>query len=270
MKIYNCHSHSKYSHDGEGSIEEIVASAVKYGLAGIVISDHCDCEYCNDKIMNKNLLNSYTDTKNSAEKYKNELQIFTGIEIGDALFAPEFAKEIIASKNRDVILGSVHAVRIKGIDIPFSLIDFSTFTDSEIEIYTKQYFSDVLQTAEETEYDILCHLTVLMRYIKYKYKRNISLKDNMDLIEEILKTVIKRNKTLEINVSGYNDGYLMPDKDIISLYKSLGGKKISLGNDSHRPEGIGAGINESVILLKEAGVDSLVYYKNRKPVMYNI
>lgn len=269
MKIYNCHVHSGYSHDATGSIDVIASQAINNRLTGITISDHCDCEYYYDNEMKGKLLSSYSDTKLIAQKYAGQIEVMAGIEIGDAIFAPEFASEMISARSWDVILGSVHAVRIPGKDIPFSLIDFSKFNESELAAYTKQYFIDLSDMASNADYDILCHLTVLFRYIKYKYHRSISVSDYMEIIEEILTTIIKRDKTLEINTSGFKDGYLMPDKEIIKLYKHLGGKRYSIGNDCHNPISVSDNIAECLRLLKKEGIDTLFYYKNRKAIEYS-
>lgn len=270
MKIYNCHTHSGFSHDGKGSISNMAEYALSGKLRGFAITDHCDCEYYNNKKMITDLSDSFEESQKEKDKYKNRVDIISGIEIGDALYAPEFAKSIVNIKQWDVILGSVHAVRIVGKDMPFSLIDFTDFTDEEINAYVDQYFCDLLETAQTTDYDILSHLTVVFRYIKYKYNKNISYTFYLDKIEKILKTLIQRDKTLEINISGYKDDYLMPDTDILKIYKELGGTKFSIGNDSHRPEDISLGFAETLPLLRKLNIDKLIYYKNRQAIEYSL
>ncbi len=270
MNIFNCHTHSAFSHDGKGTVRDMAENALKENLTGFALTDHCDCEYYYDRNMIENLSKSYQESLREKDNYKDRLEIISGIEIGDALYAPEFATKIIRSKNWDVILGSVHAVRIEGKDIPFSLIDFTDFTDEEIHEYVTQYFCDLSETAQTTDFDILCHLTVVFRYIKYKYNKNISHTFYLDKIEKILKTVIRRDKTLEINISGYQNGYLMPDADILKMYKELGGTKLSIGNDSHKPEDICLGFTETVPLLKKLNITNLVYYKNRQAIEYTL
>ena len=73
-----------------------------------------------------------------------------------------------------MIIGSVHAVRYKDIDIPYSCIDFSKMTDDEIDEYLNIYFDDVLAMLKQGLYDVLAHLTCPLRYINGKYKRNVS------------------------------------------------------------------------------------------------
>ena len=270
MKIFNCHTHTSFSHDGNATIKELCENAIRNGLSGFAVTDHCDCEYADDKEMLRNLELSYKAAEDCKKIYEDKILISRGIEIGEAIFNPDFAKNIIASRNYDVILGSVHAVRMKDYEMPFSVIDFSEASDEFIEKYVTQYFDDLLETAKDTDYDILCHLTVVLRYIVYKYKRSVNIDRHYPVISEILKAVIKRGKTLEVNTSGYTDCYFMPDEDILRLYKSLGGTKIALGSDAHVPEKIASGLREGARLLKKIGFSELTCYENRKPVAIKI
>lgn len=259
-----------FSHDGKGTIEELCKAAINFNLSGFAVTDHCDCECADDNEMLKNLDLSYREAEKLKEEYKNELIISNGIEIGEVLFNPQFAAEIISSRNYDVILGSVHAVRIENYEMPFSVIDFSKPSDKFIDRYVTQYFYDLLETAKTTDYDILCHLTVVLRYIVYKYNRTVDIQKHFPIIAEILKEIIRRDKTLELNTSGIGDGYFMPDKEIIMLYKSLGGRKISVGSDAHTPHDISKGLTEALILLKSLGFNELTYYINRTACKYKI
>ncbi len=270
MKIINCHTHTGFSHDGTGTLEELVEYSKAKGLRGFAVSDHLDCEYSEDKTMNENIRSSFYESYKAKEKYNNELIISCGVELGEAIINPTYAKKIILSYEWDVILGSVHAVRIEDFEMPFSVIDFSKSDDEFIDRYVSQYFLDVLETAKSTDFDILCHLTVVLRYIVYKYKRTVDIKKHYPVIAEILKTVIKRDKTLEVNTSGVKDGYFMPDKDILIMYRELGGKRITLGSDSHIPENLDTGLEEGVNFLRSLGFSKLTYYLNRKPFEYLI
>ena len=270
MKLINCHTHTAFSHDGSGSMEDLCNFAIKYNLTGFAVTDHCDCEYSEDNEMLRRLSLSYSEAERFKEIYKDKLIISRGIEIGEALYNPKFAQDIINSRNYDVILGSVHAVRTENYDMPFSIIDFSVLSDEFIDAYITKYFFDLLETAENTDYDILCHLTVVLRYIVYKFKRNVDINEHLPVITEIINAVIKRDKTLEVNTSGIADGYFMPDKDIIKLYKALGGKRIALGSDAHFPSDIAKGLSEGAQLIKSLGFDELTFYEERKPKTYKI
>ncbi len=270
MQIFNSHSHTCFPHDGIGSIEELCRSAISKNLLGFAVTDHCDCEYANNKSMSDNLAYSFKVAKKYQSLYKDKLIISCGIEIGEAIFNPGFANKTIASQPWDVVLGSVHAVRTENLDMPFSLIDFSDFSYDITNKYIEQYFVDMSEMIDTQDFDILSHLTVVLRYIFYKYNKPVDISKFFHQINDILIRIINKNKCLEVNTSGLNAGYLMPDIDILKLYKSLGGKNITVGSDSHTPEAIADGLENGINILKNLGFDSLTYFIDRKPVTYKI
>lgn len=272
MKLFNNHTHTKNSHDSQAEIPDICANAINAGLSGFAITDHCDCEYADDPAVKNNILNSFNDAQNAKEKYGDTLVISSGVEVGEALFNPSFAAEIINSAEWDVILGSVHAVRYKDWEMPFSLIDFSDKTDSFINEYLKAYFDDVLETVCTADFDVLCHLTVPLRYIIKKYNRNADITPFYPVIDEILKETIHRDAVLEINTSNYTftDNFFMPDEIITDKYIALGGDRFTIGSDAHIATDISKGLNEAAAMLKNKNIHKLIFFRNRIPVYYDI
>lgn len=270
MKIFNSHTHTCHSHDGKGTVNDICQKALEESIMGFAVTDHCDCEYSSDASIPEKLSLSFEETKQCQKLYKDKLIISCGVEIGEAIYNPDFAKRIINSQKWDVVLGSVHAVRLNNLDMPFSVIDFNRFSDEMLSRYIEQYFLDMKEMLETQDFDILSHLTVVLRYIVHKYKRQVDIKKYYPVITEILKKTIALNKCLEINTSGYAEGYLMPDTDILKMYKELGGKSIAVGSDSHTPDMLCAGLYESVAIIKKLGFDTLTYFIDRKPVKYKI
>ena len=79
-------------------------------------------------------------------------------------------------------------------------------------------------------------------------------------------------KVLEINTSShrYSLKDSTPSRDILKLYKELGGKIITIGSDSHKPEHLGAYIDEAKELLKETGFDSFCTFEKMKPIFHQL
>ena len=267
--IFNCHTHTNNSHDCNALLADVYTCALNAGLAGFAVTDHCDCEYADNKKMVQDVLNSYDETDGFRKNHR-DIQLLCGIEIGEVLSDRAFAEYMLSARDWDMVLCSVHAVNTPGFEMPFSMIDFSDKSDEFIDLYVTKYFAELYETAKNADYDVLCHLTVILRYVVYKYKRQVDIKKFYPVISEILKAVISRDKTLEINTSGFADGYLMPDRDIIRMYKLYGGRKITVGSDAHIPENIDIGLHEAVNTLKEMGFDRLTYYIKRTPVAYEI
>ena len=89
---------------------------------------------------------------------------------------------------------------------------------------------------------------------------------------KILKIVIQDGKGIEINTSSRRYGLKdsTPSRDILKLYKELGGKIITIGSDSHKIEHLGAYIDEAKELLKEIGFDSFCTFEKMKPSFHQL
>ena len=92
------------------------------------------------------------------------------------------------------------------------------------------------------------------------------------MIEKILKTVISDGKGIEVNTSSHRYGLsdTTPSMDILKLYRELGGKIITIGSDSHKPEHLGAYIKETKELLKSLGYTQFCTYKNMSPIFHDL
>ncbi|MDU7141710.1 MAG: histidinol-phosphatase, partial [Anaerococcus vaginalis] len=93
-----------------------------------------------------------------------------------------------------------------------------------------------------------------------------------DLIEEILKELIKTNRAFEYNTAGFrnNLSYANPKDEILEKYKNLGGETITLGSDSHFPDTISYKINDGIKHLKDLGFDHISYFENKKEKIIGI
>ena len=85
---------------------------------------------------------------------------------------------------------------------------------------------------------------------------------------EIFTTLILRDKSLEINSSTLRSDYAtpLPGFELADLYLDLGGKKFTLGSDSHVFSLVGTKIDEVQKYLEGKGVEGICTYKKRQPV----
>lgn len=90
------------------------------------------------------------------------------------------------------------------------------------------------------------------------------------IIIEILKTVIEDGKGIEVNTSFHRYGLsdMTPSRDILKLYRDLGGTIITIGSDSHKDEHLGAYIDEAKAELKTLGFDRFVTFDKMKPIYH--
>ena len=58
--------------------------------------------------------------------------------------------------------------------------------------------------------------------------------------------------------------------DILKLYRRLGGEIITMGSDSHKPEHLGAYIEEGKQLLKSLGFRFFCTYEKMSPIYHEL
>lgn len=262
---FDSHNHTVCSHDAVSVIEDLCASAVEKELDGIVICDHGDIQYYKDAHSMDHIRRSVSDAKRMAAIYGDRLRVLAGVELGEAVWnnsATAFTKEL----DLDVILSSVHAVRYKDILTCFSALDFSTWDSDMLDGYMRKYFEDMYEMVQTVDMDILTHLNNPVKYINGKYGHSVVLDPYMKRIEDILKIIIERGIALEVNTTlvATPMKLLMPDRDVISLYKSLGGKYVTVGSDSHCPKDTGRHFDYALKVIADCGFDRYVYYSKRK------
>lgn len=267
-KLADMHNHTKFSHDGKSDLYELCQKQIDSGISVMAVTDHCDIFTCKtvDLVGNARKTSAYIDEV--APNYRNRLKILQGIELGESFWFPEVTRQVTATRDYDVILGSVHTVRYEPLSIPFSKIDFSAFTPRQIADFMDAYFDDMITMCETMDFDVLTHLTNPLRYIEGKYGIPVDLDLYMDKIRYILGYIIHHGIALEINTSSLHPPYgkPMPSWEIMAQYRRMGGYLITLGSDSHVVQNAAYGFEIAVSKLKSMGFHNLFYYKKRNPI----
>ena len=253
-------------------METMCLAAINAGFSGISITDHYNADSCISGSTYSKILASVGEARLLKEKYSSQLAIFTGIEVGEGFRKPDYTTRLLNAIKPDIVIGSVHDVFMNNMPRNLSRMDFSALTDEEAYEVIKVYFAELVRVATETDYDVLAHLTLPLRYTNGKYGKKLTLDAFSKDIEKILSIIIKKEKALEINTSEFDHQLFdfMPGKDILRKYYGMGGRLITIGTDAHKSENIAVGFNEAKALLKEIGFDSYYYYKKRKPVKISL
>lgn len=272
MQLFNCHTHTSYSPDGKADLLDICEEALSDGLSGFAVTDHLNCEEHGASVNFSNIKKSFVKTNSAKKEYCGKLIIASGVEIGDPIFCPAIAEKAAQTLSFDVLLASVHTLFMHGDLFRLFRIDFSEYTEEQLDAVMLQYFHDINKMLNSIDFDILCHLTLPLRYIEKRCKRKVQLERYESAISDVLKALIRLDRALEINSSGFSEGdrFFMPDENIINMYIALGGTKFTLGSDSHINGRLSRGLEAAAELLLSRGITELYYYINRKPIKYSI
>ena len=129
-----------------------------------------------------------------------------------------------------------------------------------------RYFDATLELVKWGRFHSLAHLTYPFRYIPAE-KRPADYSRWQDRIDAVFRALRDRDIALEINVSGLRNPLVNsahPDLPLVRRFRELGGEKITVGADAHRPEDMGAHIRDGLLIAREAGFRyTAVYFGGR-------
>ncbi len=259
--ITDMHSHTyPASHDAKNSIREMLEEAQRKGVAFFGISNHFDYDYDLlqmtkeeiEEIRNGNEEEYFHEARHLQEDYEGVMNVAVGAEFGysDKQEVWGRYKTTYEKYRPDYVINSVHGGEGQ---------DFArcTFTESEEEIYA-MYLGLIRRSLEVSyPYDIVGHIEYIVRYVPFE-RKGISLEKFREEIDDILLTIIKKDKILEVNSATYTlPNISLPKMDILRRYYELGGRKISYGSDAHYTARICDKREEIVEMLKEIGFTHL-------------
>ncbi len=269
--IVDMHTHSEHSHDSVCPIVDMAESQKNNKISAFAVTDHCDIEYFETQDLERIIGDSVLDADKNNFQFE-DIEILKGVEIGEGFWHKEVTEKIVSMGKYDVIIGSIHAVKFEGYEMPYSQMNFADMEKDTAEKYFDKYLDDMIYMIENTEFDVLAHLTCPLRYINGKYGLNIDCKDHKEKITSILRLIIEKNAALEVNTSCKGSSYdeFMPEEWIVAIYKELGGERITLGSDAHIAKNASHAFADAVEMLKRQGFDKAYYYKNRIAYSYKI
>ena len=136
--------------------------------------------------------------------------------------------------------------------------------------YNERYYEELLYPVQNYhDYSVLGHMDLINRYDKEGIYPFEKIKP---ILTKILKIVIADEKGIEVNTSSYRYGLsdLTPSRDILKLYQELGGHILTIGSDGHKPEHLGAFIDETKQELKMLGFKEFCTFDKMKPVYHQL
>lgn len=267
------HMHTWFSTDSEACPRDMADEAVRKGLKTICFTDHFDkddLEWGEEGIFDVDAY--FVEMQKLQEEYAGKLNIRIGIELGLRTYLKDYYEELTKKYPFDFVIGSVHNVPYKK-DAEGNIL----YTDPAAEkLFTdrtdKEAYRLMMETTLENVrtsdcFQTLGHLDYVVRYGKSREKE-YSYTDYADIIDEILKLLIEKEKGLEVNSAGLKYGlpFAHPHPDVLKRYRELGGEIITIGADAHKPEHIAYDFVKVEEILKSCGFKYYTEFFEQKPV----
>ena len=277
------HVHTEFSDDSVFALEDVCALAIERGIDEICITDHVDYdvrpdwdEYRRDpscaKIfegkpsINVDYERYFPAIEAARERFAPMLAVKTGMEFGVQSHTAERFHALFEQHADawDFIILSIHQV---GNEEFWNGTFQKGRTQDE---YNMQYYEEMLRVVQRfDDWSVLGHLDLIKRYDAAGPWPDENARD---IVAEIMKEAIRRGKGIELNTSSIRYGLsdLTPSEGILRLYRDLGGRILSIGSDSHKPEHLGAHIPMMRERLQAIGFTEFCTFDHMEPVFHRL
>lgn len=250
--MFDTHVHTKISSDSKMELEDAIKAAKGKNIS-LIITEHMDLKFPKEGLFCFDV-----------DKYFKEYSpyrcdnLLLGVEIGMKDDCIEESRELVKNNPFDYAIGSIHLV--DNMDVYYE--DYYQGNDKK-KAYEK-YLNAMLRNVQQYDFiDSMGHIDYISRYSRYDDKE-IYYSDFSDIIDEILKTLVEKDKCMELNTRRLNDENA--SKNLITIYKryrELGGRHVTIGSDAHTPEAIGSNFDLAKEIVDLCDL-KVVYFKERK------
>ena len=270
------HIHCSYSNDSDYPMEDVVREAIGLCMDEICFTDHVDygpkkdwgerIEYTESgmPLVNVDYERYFSELSRLSEKYEGKIVLKKGLELGVQRHTLSLNKALCEKYPMDFALLSIHQVKDRGIWTE----EFKAGKTPE-ECYLSYYEEMLAVVREFKSYSCLAHMDLVTTSCRVPF---VPFHKNRDIIAEILETVIRDGKGIELNTSCYKKRLsdLTPSRDILKLYRDLGGEIITIGTDSHKEGCVGRYFNEGLSALKALGFNKFCTFHRMAPSYHEI
>ncbi len=259
--MFDYHVHTEFSVDCMTPMRASCDAAIAAGVTEIAFTDHVDHEPL-DPGRGYYLPEAYFRMLNEVRKeYEGRLVVLAGAEVDFNertmplvdFFMQEWGPQY------DFVIGSVHY----GLEGQIIVAEY--FQDRSIDEVYQAYFRELNLAASTGWFDTLGHLDLPKRYAPRSHRVYDPLAYKPDL-DRLFSTMAAQDMAFEINTSGIRQGpkASMPGPAIVRWYVEAGGTKITTGTDSHLAKNVGAGLPETLDMLRLCGITDVASFRNRQ------
>ncbi len=252
------HIHSRFSVDSEAEMRASCQAAMDRGIDEIAFTDHLDFGPCDreEPFPTQTYLAAIQKCR---DLHGARLDIRAGIEIGEPHLFRQEVVEALGTGDFDVVLGSAHYA--KGMQPAW----FEEFFEQPLDQAYEAYFSQVVDLAQNGDFDVLAHLDLVKRDARGFGKPYDGPGPYGDMIRGALRALVERGKGMELNTSPLRRGQPepCPSMEILRWYRELGGEILTLGSDAHAPEAVGAHVDVALDMAAAAGFQKLATFSHR-------
>lgn len=269
--LTNHHTHSLYS-DGSSQPEDYIVEAIAKGFDIIGFTEHSPLPFETKFSFRQENKEEYIALmQNLKQKYSSQISIYSGMEMDYIPGISENFSRTKADYKLDYLIGSVHLIKSENnaglwfIDGPdFEIYDqgLNDLFGGDIKKAVTAYYYQLNEMIETQQIDVVGHLDKIKMHNRDRFfKEDESW--YKALVSETLELIQDRDIIVEINTRGIykqRSETTFPGFDILKQIKVLR-IPVMVNSDAHKPHELDSAFDQAFLLLKEAGIDEVVYFK---------
>lgn len=265
-KKIESHIHTIYCNHAKNSPDEMIDSSIRKGFESIGFSEHLNLSYLAERggdvqiTSKENFASYYKNVKEAQKKYRGKIEVRIGAEADYLSCFENDIKKEIAKFDFDYVMGSIHFIGAK--------VEYVEYANRELVV--SEYFKETKKLISSGLFDVLSHPFLV------QYSHGLKEKDFTEEFDEIVRLLKKQSMSVDFNTSRIKDSDIVKMQEHTNpghyfLTKCVQNDiPLVLGSDAHNIDKIGYLFEESITILKKLGIKKLAYYKNRKPIYYDI
>lgn len=262
-------------HSGEfcghakGRLADVVQAAIDRGFTTYGLSEHCpryqaEHLYPEESHLTTAALSerfrSYVSTaQDLRERCTGRLELLVGFET-EALPEGSWAakmRELRASAPFDYVVGSVHSVGELWIDFTPEMTARAALASGGFEPLRCAYFERVAELVTELEPEVVGHVDLIRRFEAPDFEFSAQALRHAERALEAARAV---GAAIEVNAAPFRRGFgpVYPGPQILRRACEME-VPVTLGDDSHGPDGVGVGLDACLRAIQVAGYREVHY-----------
>lgn len=237
MILEDFHTHTTFC-DGDNSPEEMVLSAIQKGIQKLGFSVHAYVDFDDCCVKKEEIENYKKEIKRLREKYKDEIQIFCGVEM-DYHSSMEL-------DGFDYVIGSVHYLKCGeeyiAVDLDTKSLKYAAdkYFGSDMYALCEEYYRMVADIPNKFKVDIIGHFDLITKFCEKEILFDTNNPRYINATKSAIDKLVKRGIPFEINTGAISRGYRTtpyPSFELTEYIAKKGGKFI-LSSDSHNKDSL--------------------------------
>ena len=194
---------------------------------------------------------------------REQTDLRLGIEADFVPGAEDRLATLLAARDFDYVIGSVHFIREGAVDMDdYTVWDAKDPTRSPERVW-QRYFETIAESATSGLFDIIAHPD-LVKIWGSAHPGRTPAGDLRRYYEPTVEALAEADVAVEVSTAGLRKpvGEIYPAPAFLAMCVEAQ-LPLALSSDAHRPEDVGAGYEQALELLDELGVRELACFEKR-------